>query len=229
MKRLPPGASIVDRIAYRVCKDRSSGCWIWTGHVDAWGYGRINVRKRCALAHRESYLASVGPIPDGLVLRHLCGNPACVNPEHLEPGTALDNYNDAVKHGTMRRKISEIEALRVAMAVRYGDTLTEAGAPFGWAKDVAWRALRVAARLSGVPVEDLRRPKLAKEKATPTRREIASMRRQEARVLLDGGLNQRTVAKHMGLSEASISLYQKKHRLLEATRPELFARLTVVR
>lgn len=42
-------------------------------------------------AHRVAYEALVGPIPGGLVLDHLCRNPGCYNPTHLEPVTNAEN------------------------------------------------------------------------------------------------------------------------------------------
>ncbi|MDQ1426633.1 MAG: hypothetical protein QOK39_109 [Acidimicrobiaceae bacterium] len=42
--------------------------------------------------HRWSYEQLVGPIPDGLVLDHLCRVTACVNPAHLEPVTLAENF-----------------------------------------------------------------------------------------------------------------------------------------
>ncbi|HEV2123202.1 MAG TPA: HNH endonuclease signature motif containing protein [Chloroflexota bacterium] len=42
-------------------------------------------------AHRWAYEALVGPIPTGTELDHLCRNPACVRPDHLEPVTHAEN------------------------------------------------------------------------------------------------------------------------------------------
>jgi len=42
-------------------------------------------------AHRAAYKALVGPIPDGLTVDHLCGFNSCVNPEHLELVTRVEN------------------------------------------------------------------------------------------------------------------------------------------
>lgn len=42
-------------------------------------------------AHREAYKAFKGEIPDGLELDHLCRVRNCVNPDHLEPVTRLEN------------------------------------------------------------------------------------------------------------------------------------------
>ena len=64
-----------------------SGCWEWTKNIDLWGYGKF----RAKMAHRLSYETFVGPIPDGLVIDHLCSNPPCVNPDHLEPVTVAEN------------------------------------------------------------------------------------------------------------------------------------------
>lgn len=68
-----------------------NGCIEWTAYVGENGYGRFYVDGRGALAHRWSYQFHVGPIPDGLVIDHLCRNTRCVNPDHLEPVTNAEN------------------------------------------------------------------------------------------------------------------------------------------
>ena len=78
------------------------GCWEWIGGKVQGGYGVLPMNTaadRAAhssrLAHRISYEIHVGPIPDGLTIDHLCGNPSCVNPAHLEPVTMRENIRRA--------------------------------------------------------------------------------------------------------------------------------------
>ena len=71
--------------------NKSEGCWEWTGARQPAGYGTVRVLNRTCLAHRVAYESLVGPIPDGLHLDHLCRNPSCVNPAHLEPVTNREN------------------------------------------------------------------------------------------------------------------------------------------
>jgi hypothetical protein len=76
--------------------DKSGDCWVWLGSKDRNGYGHSSLRdeqnhRYGIMAHRKAYVLLVGPVPDGLVLDHLCRNPSCVNPAHLEPVTQREN------------------------------------------------------------------------------------------------------------------------------------------
>lgn len=84
--------------------DTSAGpdeCWPWIGYLAPNGYGRFTVAtdQRARKAHRVAYELAVGPIPDGLLVRHSCDNPPCCNPTHLSVGTQVDNMRDARDRG----------------------------------------------------------------------------------------------------------------------------------
>ena len=68
-------------------------CWEWTGAADRLGYGKFKLAAPDSLIgpHRYSYESLVGSIRDGLHIDHLCRNPRCVNPDHLEPVTPDEN------------------------------------------------------------------------------------------------------------------------------------------
>lgn len=84
------------------------GCWIWTASRTAEGYGKLaDGEGRWKRAHRIAYELFVGPVSEGLEIDHLCGQPSCVNPEHLEAVTHRVNLlrggsfaakNDAATH-----------------------------------------------------------------------------------------------------------------------------------
>lgn len=84
-------AALAQRFVSRIEID-SRGCWLWTGQLDNYGYGKLYIGdRRKVLAHRYSYETFIGPIPDGLQLDHLCRVRSCVNPGHLEPVTIAEN------------------------------------------------------------------------------------------------------------------------------------------
>lgn len=66
------------------------GCWTWDGQLKD-GYGKYSHKGKTYAAHRWAYQQLVGPIPTGLQLDHLCRNPPCVRPDHLEPVTSREN------------------------------------------------------------------------------------------------------------------------------------------
>jgi hypothetical protein len=69
----------------------NSGCWIWEQGPLRDGYGRVYFDGKMRQAHRATYEHFVGAIPDGMQLDHLCRLRCCVNPDHLEPVTQLEN------------------------------------------------------------------------------------------------------------------------------------------
>lgn len=90
-----------------------SGCWEWIGKRFPNGYGQItwrfNGQPKCLLAHRLAYTLMVGPIPDGLVLDHLCRVKWCVNPDHLEPVAQRTNVMRGLApfvNGQLRREVT---------------------------------------------------------------------------------------------------------------------------
>jgi hypothetical protein len=65
-------------------------CWLISGS-QAQGYVQFCYRQNHVMAHRFAYTVSVGPIPHGMQLDHLCRVRNCVNPDHLEVVTCREN------------------------------------------------------------------------------------------------------------------------------------------
>lgn len=83
--------------------DSSGDCWLWQGHRDDRGYGRLTRLAKSPvpiLAHRHAWeLANGRPVPEGMYVCHHCDTPPCVNPTHLFIGTARDNNDDKLAKG----------------------------------------------------------------------------------------------------------------------------------
>lgn len=126
--------------------DRSGGpdaCWPWTAYRQKHGYGTLLMGNRPhrwpGLAHRLSWwLANGAPPADGVVIRHRCDNPPCVNPDHLEAGTQSQNCRDMVERGRSlfgqrnhKAKLTDEQALEVIARRRDGETMASIAADLG--------------------------------------------------------------------------------------------------
>lgn len=78
--------------------EKTPTCWMWVKLRSPKGYGIfrvvINGNKRNRFAHRLSFEMANGPIPDGLLVDHMCHVKACVNPDHLRLVTNKQNLEN---------------------------------------------------------------------------------------------------------------------------------------
>ncbi|WAX26259.1 hypothetical protein [Ralstonia phage p2106] len=86
----------LDRLKAKVVVS-DSGCWEWQASLSGRGYGLFWFEGKLWQAHRASYKIHHGD--PGEVVMHSCDNTRCVNPEHLESGTQVDNIADRDRKG----------------------------------------------------------------------------------------------------------------------------------
>ena len=84
-------ASIHDRFWAKVEGRLADDCWVWRAGRTPKGYGKFYIGHVAVYAHRVVYESAFGRIPDGFEIDHLCRNPSCVNPAHLEAVTRRVN------------------------------------------------------------------------------------------------------------------------------------------
>lgn len=111
--------------------EKTTSCWNWTGRLDNGGYGRFSQGNgHWTKSHRAVYEFYKGPIPDGLIVRHMCNNRKCVNPDHLQLGTQKDNVADMFRTNppnrvgdkSHARKISKNDATEIRQWREFGYT-----------------------------------------------------------------------------------------------------------
>lgn len=91
------------------------GHWLWTGPTypsRGLTYGRFYIPPHRVGAHRVTWVLFNGPIEDHLEIDHLCRVPLCVNPEHLEPVTHLENIRRAMPYIMEKRWAKTADACK---------------------------------------------------------------------------------------------------------------------
>lgn len=99
--------AVPERITNKINKEIDSGCWLWRGGTGARGRPFASFDGKPYYVHIRLYEMLVGPVLQGLILRHTCDNILCVNPEHLIPGTRKDNMHDLFNRGNSHKRLSQ--------------------------------------------------------------------------------------------------------------------------
>ena len=129
--------SLEDRLA-DMSEESSTGCRVWTAALTTTGYGAIRHGNRMRKAHSLMWEVHHGPIPEGMVIRHTCDNPLCVNIDHLLLGTQQDNLRDCVARGRSNRgskhgmsKLTEEQVIEIRHQVSAGARQRDVAGRFG--------------------------------------------------------------------------------------------------
>jgi hypothetical protein len=154
-----------------------------------------------------------GGIPEGMLLRHNCGNRLCVRPSHLIPGTSADNAKDTAE--MFRTGLTKLNAEKVRnIRARYdaGEALTDIAVALGIAAGtvypiVSHRAFKyVDADLAGT--HKMRCPrKLSAEMAAEIRAKA-----------LAGEMKQPQIAAEYGIAQSVVSRIKNGTRWANALR-----------
>jgi len=106
------------KVRARILRDTKevNGCWEWQKSLTVHGgYAQMMLslepkKPQLFTGHRASWLVFRGDLAPGLHLDHLCRNHECINPDHLEPVTPLENL--------MRGEVAR-EGIKISTPVHY--------------------------------------------------------------------------------------------------------------
>ena len=111
-------------------KNPEQDCWLWTGPLNGGpgNYGYIYLEGRKQLAHRFSVeIHTQKKIPEGKVISHICNNPQCVNPHHLEIATQQQNVAHMIRSKRERigRKLQPRDVAEIRKSTLSGAKLAK--------------------------------------------------------------------------------------------------------
>lgn len=140
---------IADRIAVT-----PAGCWEWQGNRCPKGYGYLTWQGRRCAVYRVSYELLTGEDASAAeAMDHLCRNPSCCNPAHVEPVTYAENMRRGIQSFAFRSRClsgrHELTPDTVMTRPRPGDGRAQCRACHNERR----RERRARKRLLGLPAE----------------------------------------------------------------------------
>ena len=114
-------------------------CWIWNHHLSPLGYGRVAYRGKVIFAHRRMYEQEIGIIPHGQECDHLCRQPSCIRPSHID----LVGHRENVRRGRAQKLTWEVVC---AIRAHEGSSYT-AAREFAITPGYAWKIRAGLARV----------------------------------------------------------------------------------
>jgi hypothetical protein len=85
------------------------GCWNWKGPKTKFGYAQISTSEGYTGLHRVVLEVKHGKKLGSQAGHHMCANPTCVNPEHLQPVTHKENTAEMLARHSYLKRIQELE------------------------------------------------------------------------------------------------------------------------
>ena len=100
-------ATLLARLEEKSIPEPNSGCILWCAAISPKGYGKVGIRDengrpRSVEAHRLAWELEHGQPALGIVVRHSCDMPSCINVAHMTLGTQADNLQDMRDRGRAR-------------------------------------------------------------------------------------------------------------------------------
>jgi len=103
---------------------KENGCWnVINRSFTKDGYARINIKGKALMVHRV-----IKGSPENMLVMHTCDNTKCINPEHLQVGTYIDNNKDrdnknrqavGENHGQSKLSDKDVELIRLWFSTRF--------------------------------------------------------------------------------------------------------------
>lgn len=114
-----------ERMAHRIVVTEA-GCWEWQGSRGHKGHGMVWFSGRMRPVHRVVFELLTGlSTASAEDMDHLCRNPPCCRPDHVEPVTHAEN---------MRRGIQSFAARQTCLSGRHDITLPGSVSVIGTAR-----------------------------------------------------------------------------------------------